>query len=134
MALGWMRSHAKIAGIERARIIIFDTDNRVLLVRSWVGTQLWELPGGAIKKNERPLDAALREAYEEVGLTLAIQTCEPLGIFRGTHIFAVKVADVPQPTLRTSWEITRYQWCRKVDIPENSDVFVTWAVRTVSNW
>lgn len=46
--------------------------NEVLLVRHTYGDrQLWELPGGAIKRGEAPLDAARRETREELGLTIS---------------------------------------------------------------
>lgn len=46
--------------------------DEVLLVRHTYGDrQLWELPGGAIKRDEAPLDAARREMREELGLTIS---------------------------------------------------------------
>ena len=35
----------------------------------------WEIPGGVVEQNESPKQAAEREAFEEVGLTLNVSLC-----------------------------------------------------------
>jgi 8-oxo-dGTP pyrophosphatase MutT (NUDIX family) len=46
--------------------------DQVLLVRhSYGDRRRWELPGGAVKRRERPLDAAVREVREELGVELS---------------------------------------------------------------
>jgi argininosuccinate lyase len=42
---------------------------RILLVRHTYGHRAWDLPGGAIKRNEAPRAAAQREMLEELGVT-----------------------------------------------------------------
>jgi 8-oxo-dGTP pyrophosphatase MutT (NUDIX family) len=44
-------------------------DDRVLILRQSYRPHL-SLPGGGVRRGERPIDAALRELREEVGLTL----------------------------------------------------------------
>lgn len=46
---------------------VFDADDRLLLVRQREG-DIWSTPGGLIEPDERPADAAVREAWEETGL------------------------------------------------------------------
>lgn len=42
---------------------------RVLLVRhSYRDWRRWELPGGTVRRGERPVDAARREIHEELGI------------------------------------------------------------------
>jgi 8-oxo-dGTP pyrophosphatase MutT (NUDIX family) len=41
---------------------------RVLLVRHTYGRPNWDLPGGAVKRRELPLEAARREMSEELGV------------------------------------------------------------------
>ena len=54
-----------------ACVLITDEDDRVLLVkpsyRDW-----WLLPGGVVDEGEKPYACAVREAREEVGLTLQV--------------------------------------------------------------
>jgi ADP-ribose pyrophosphatase YjhB (NUDIX family) len=46
---------------------VFDAAGRMLLVRHREGG-VWSTPGGMIEPDERPADAAVREAWEETGL------------------------------------------------------------------
>lgn len=52
-------------------IVIFNSDKNI-----WIGKRLdnntkegWQLPQGGIDHQEEPLDAAIREVYEETGIT-----------------------------------------------------------------
>jgi 8-oxo-dGTP pyrophosphatase MutT (NUDIX family) len=47
-------------------------EGRILFIRHTYGArELWELPGGGLHRDEPPLDAAAREAREELGVDLA---------------------------------------------------------------
>lgn len=54
---------------ERTRVII-TAEGKVLLVKTWLGSGDWMLPGGGIHKDEEPAAAAIREVYEETGIRL----------------------------------------------------------------
>lgn len=60
---------------------VFDTEQRLLLVRHADGTHRWGLPGGAIEPGEHPADAAAREVHEETGLEVEITALA--GVFSG---------------------------------------------------
>ena len=57
---------------QRAGIIIKNTNtNKIVLIKRIKNNQLyWVIPGGGIEANETPLNTAIREAYEETGLTI----------------------------------------------------------------
>jgi 8-oxo-dGTP pyrophosphatase MutT (NUDIX family) len=66
--------------------VVSDGGGRVLLVRHTYGDRLaWELPGGWVGRSEEPVDAARREAFEELGV--AIDGWEPLGVVEGLWHF-----------------------------------------------
>jgi 8-oxo-dGTP pyrophosphatase MutT (NUDIX family) len=57
-----------IAGVS---VLIWDSDGRLLLVADSTSGP-WGLLGGAIEPDEAPEDAARREAFEEVGVSVEI--------------------------------------------------------------
>lgn len=59
---------------------VFDGDGRLLLVRQREG-DIWSTPGGLIEPDERPADAAVREAWEETGLMVRPEGV--LGVYGG---------------------------------------------------
>ena len=66
--------------------LVRDGHGRVLLVRHTYGDRAaWELPGGWVGRTEKPIDAARREAFEELGVR--IEHWEPLGAIEGLWHF-----------------------------------------------
>jgi 8-oxo-dGTP pyrophosphatase MutT (NUDIX family) len=59
---------------------VFDDEHRLLLVRQRE-RGAWSTPGGLIEPDERPSDAAVREAWEETGLLVRPERL--LGVFGG---------------------------------------------------
>jgi 8-oxo-dGTP pyrophosphatase MutT (NUDIX family) len=56
-----------------AGCIITDTEGRVLMLhRNTARRQQWEILGGGIESGEQAVEAAVREANEELGLTVNI--------------------------------------------------------------
>jgi 8-oxo-dGTP diphosphatase len=89
-------------------------DDKVLLIRTTYGHQLWTVPGGGIKQGETPEAAVRREVTEEVGITL--NAVRSLGTFQGredyrhdtVHVFTVHC---DQPLCTTDpGEILEAQW------------------------
>lgn len=59
---------------------VFDEAGALLLVRQREGG-VWSTPGGLIEPDERPADAAVREAWEETGLL--VRPGRLLGVYGG---------------------------------------------------
>lgn len=104
------------------------TQDRVLLVRHTYGRRSWDLPGGAVKRGEPPLDAARREMEEELGLGSAPWTA--IGQIRGSvdhrrdtiHLFQ---AEVGAPILTVDeGEIAATHWFGRTDLPEDLSPYV----------
>jgi 8-oxo-dGTP pyrophosphatase MutT (NUDIX family) len=51
------------------KCVLTDGEN-VLLVRHTYGSPKWDLPGGGVRRDEPPVDAARREIEEELGVLL----------------------------------------------------------------
>lgn len=66
-----------------ATACIFNSKNQILLTKRHSPTNLvvhnlWQFPGGSIEYGENPRQAALREVFEETGLTIRISSDYPL--------------------------------------------------------
>lgn len=89
--------------LEGCRVLAFDAEGCVLLVRHSYGSGRWMLPGGGIARREAPLTAALRELREEVGCALShthlLDTVEePLGgAINRVHLVCGVIEGDPQP-------------------------------------
>ncbi len=83
----WIRSHVGSARIllPSASVLIFDDQGRLLVARPH-GRDTWVAPGGAVDPGETPVDAAIRESFEETGLHIEITGL--FGVFGGPD-FAV---------------------------------------------
>jgi 8-oxo-dGTP pyrophosphatase MutT (NUDIX family) len=60
---------------ETARIMLVDEQNRIFLLKTHFDTEVglpprWLTPGGGIDSGESTLEAAVRELYEETGMTV----------------------------------------------------------------
>lgn len=64
---------------------LIESEGRVLLIRNPYGSMKWELPGGGVRRGERPEAAARREVMEEVGVSLS--ELQALGQYTGTEYY-----------------------------------------------
>lgn len=99
LQVAWFVRRPRKSGVK----CMITSDGEILLVRHTYGTPAWDLPGGAIKRGELPLDAARREMEEELGLGHA--AWRPAGELRGSDSFRHDVihcfrADLHEPALR----------------------------------
>jgi 8-oxo-dGTP pyrophosphatase MutT (NUDIX family) len=95
--------------------------NRILLVRHTYGDRRWDLPGGAMKRGEEPLNAARREMHEELGIDSArwaeLGTVQGIFHHRRDTIYAFR-ADVDSPRLELDLgELQTASWFSACDLP-----------------
>jgi ADP-ribose pyrophosphatase YjhB (NUDIX family) len=55
-------------------VLLFNTDNKILVLKPGYKDD-WTLPGGVVEANESPLEAAKREAKEEISVKIKIDKC-----------------------------------------------------------
>ena len=121
----WFVARPKKSGVK----CLITRGDEVLLVRHTYGNRReWELPGGAIKRRELPLDAARRETLEELGLS--ISDWSALGDFFAKYehrkdtmyCFHAVVGDVTPAADRI--EIAQVRWFPAAALPTYTGRFV----------
>ncbi len=90
---------------------IEDSETKVLLVRQAVGSKLWTLPGGKVKRGESLVKALKREVFEETGLRVRVGSLLGLLDRRDkdaiTLLFAVVASKPGAKSVRRAGEIKR---------------------------
>ncbi|NLA29769.1 MAG: NUDIX domain-containing protein [Propionibacterium sp.] len=110
--------------IEVSAVCLFDSFGRVLTVRKR-GTSGWMLVGGKPEAGETPVQCAVREVHEELGVRLDAARLRGLGTFHSTavnegvpltaHVF---VSDEPvRPAVRA--ELAAMRWVDPADPGDN---------------
>ncbi len=121
---------------DRVRCLIL-REGKVLLVRNMGGREEWSLPGGGIKKNESPIDAARREVVEE--LKLELTDVESLGIEEIERDFMKVRAHLVSALARRvnfdpyKWEIREAGWFDVNNLPKPRSPLLKQALKLHKN-
>ena len=107
-----------------AATLLLDPAGCVLLVRQTYGRRLWGLPGGVVDPGETPVDAAIREAREEVGVDVQVEALIGMYLLQGggwpdvlAHVFLARI-ERGTPRVVDAGEIERVEWRDLMDLPE----------------
>lgn len=68
--LAWPLLYVYFYSSRRTRVLVVAGDE-VLLVKPWLASGRWSLPGGGLHRHEDPRAGAVRELYEETGIEVA---------------------------------------------------------------
>lgn len=108
----------------RTRVIV-RCGSDVLLVKGWLSDGTWQLPGGGVHWGEKRAQAAVRELYEETGITIATLNMRFVATGRmaeapsyGYTLYSVDIAAKPQLRLQTG-EIITAAWMPLSDVLAN---------------
>ena len=105
----------------RVRILIRNKQGEILLIKNWIGKNEWEMPGGGVGKHETPVDAAVRETYEEVGIQFQPAELRQVATYLGRYETNVFIATVDSGRLKTvkrrKLEITAMAWHKREMLP-----------------
>ncbi|KAF2453673.1 hypothetical protein BDY21DRAFT_123802 [Lineolata rhizophorae] len=112
----------------RGAIMLNDTMDQVVLVKGYKKGSRWSFPRGKINKDEKDLDCAVREVYEETGFD--IREAGLVGgeedmkyievMMREQHMRLYVFRGVPMDTYfepRTRKEISKIEWYKLSDLP-----------------
>lgn len=105
-----------LRGSHRTRLLLVCNDE-FLVVRGWLNSGKWGLPGGGLHQNENPFDGLLREVKEEIGVSLTQQQtkhafdafCSDRGLKFHYFAFVAEISEKPK-IHRQSLEIAATIW------------------------
>ncbi len=107
------------------RIIASNADGHICLVRHTY-TPGWHLPGGGVERGETCLEAALKEAREEVGLIIALEDLNLVSIhanfenFPGDHVLLYETQTWTQTSTNSGLEIAEYGFYDPNALPQGT--------------
>ena len=112
----------------RGAILLNEAMTEVILVKGWKKGANWSFPRGKINKDEKDLDCAIREVYEETGydvrgagLVEREEEAKYIEVtMREQHMKLFVFAGVPMDTHfepRTRKEISKIEWYKLSDLP-----------------
>ena len=126
----------KLFRTPRARMLVWNENGELLLVRNWAGAQQWGLPGGGIERGESSEAAAKRELYEEIGVDVAIESFTYVATIPYQYeaiIYAARITNDALPAKpHNPWEITDLQWFSLKELPADLSPLVPLALKNLS--
>jgi len=139
--LGWPVWYVYLKGSARTRVLITAKD-KILVIRGWHDGRFWSLPGGGVHEGEKASASAIREVYEETGISLLAKQLKSLGFSDHQNYglsfriegFVAKVSKCYKPKIQ-KLEILEAKWINpsKLNI-NNTDqdtlgLIATWKAR-----
>lgn len=100
----------------RTRVVLMHK-NHILVIKDWLGSGNWTLPGGGLYQQEQAARGAIRELMEETGIRMRASELHKSGEYfvRSHGIpmtilgYYVEVDERPNIELR-KWEVCDHQW------------------------
>lgn len=126
----------KLFRTPRSRVMLWNENSELLLVRNWAGKQEWSLPGGGVERNESPVNAAKRELHEEIGINVPIKDLTYVATLDYQYeawIYSASVSEAGFPVKpHNPWEIADMQWFSIASLPPDLSALVPLALKNLS--
>lgn len=132
LSIYWQVFKPKTQGVK----VIIESGGKILMIKNSYGGVRWNLPGGGVDKGETALDAALREAREEVGIQVDETTIQEIGSYVTTHEGKIDTVHVfhgftTQDSEIDNDEIVQAAWFSRDALPEQ---VATQAQKSLALW
>ncbi len=119
----WQHDAMTLPHRQCAAVVIQNAAGNVLLVQQNYGGHAWGAPGGVVETGETPMEAAIRETSEEVGLDVTLSHLIGIYLLRGggwpdilAHVFVADVVSGLEHIVNTG-EIARLEWRSLDNLP-----------------
>lgn len=99
-----------------AGIILFNKQNQILLVQD-AFSKRWSFPKGRVEIDDNPINTAIRETKEEVGLEYItdyiLNSFDPVMIHYDSHFFKAALINETSTPITDGSNECAYRWCSK---------------------
>ncbi len=126
LRLYWFIVRPSVRGVK----VLLECEGKILLVKHNYGHSLWTIPGGGLKRGELSEIGAIREVYEELGVTL--YRVVYLGQYETNYEYKKTTVDCFRASIPKevqikidNFEIDKYAWFSIDSIPEDRAISVT---------
>jgi 8-oxo-dGTP pyrophosphatase MutT (NUDIX family) len=102
---------------------VIEHSGKILVVKNWLGSGTWSLPGGGAKRGEQHEETLKRELHEEIGINIDVSKASVL--IKGEHrrefgvkkfiIFHLSYKEKPA-TIINHLELTDFMWVDKKEL------------------
>lgn len=93
---------------------------------------LWEMPGGQVNKGESILSAAVRELFEETGITAKKGVLIGEHVIRGNRQAVIKCTNI-SGKLTPSWESPEVSWIKNFEKDRRVKLYTKELIREIHN-
>lgn len=123
-----LKIYTFLTGRQRARVLVVNEFDEVLLLQGMISDGRWSLPGGGLKRSESAVAAARRELHEETGIdasetdfiymTTLSKPDYRISFTAPLYYLRVSRSSLPDKMVNT-WEIASIAWFQRDKLPES---------------